>query len=52
MPCSGPGIRHRGLSRAPVAELASRSGYESEAGFARAFKRVTGESPGSVRRSG
>ncbi|MDV2476864.1 AraC family transcriptional regulator [Rhodococcus zopfii] len=37
---------------ATVAELASRSGYESEAGFARAFKRVTGESPGSVRRSG
>lgn len=35
---------------ATVAELASRSGYESEAGFARAFKRVTGVSPGSMRR--
>lgn len=32
-----------------VAELAKRSGYRSEAAFARAFKRVLGVSPGSVR---
>lgn len=34
-----------------VAELAERFGYRSEAAFARAFKRETGESPGRVRRS-
>jgi AraC-like DNA-binding protein len=33
-----------------VAELAARLGYRSEAAFARAFKRVTGEAPGAVRR--
>lgn len=33
-----------------VAELARRSGYESEAAFSRAFKRVLGVSPGAVRR--
>lgn len=32
-----------------VAELARRSGYESEAAFGRAFKRLVGQSPGSVR---
>ncbi|MGB3338123.1 MAG: AraC family transcriptional regulator [Devosia sp.] len=35
----------------PVAEVASRLGYESEASFARAFKRITSASPGAVRRS-
>jgi AraC-like DNA-binding protein len=35
---------------ATVAELASRLGYQSEAAFSRAFKRVVGASPGSVRR--
>lgn len=35
----------------PLAELASRVGYESEAAFSRAFKRFTGVSPGSVRRA-
>jgi AraC-like DNA-binding protein len=35
---------------ATVAELASRLGYRSEAAFARAFKRVIGIPPGTVRR--
>jgi len=34
----------------PVAEISERCGYDSEAGFAKAFKRVTGAGPGSVRR--
>jgi AraC-like DNA-binding protein len=34
-----------------VAELADRLGYRSEAAFARAFKRVIGVAPGSVRRA-
>lgn len=34
----------------PVATVANKLGYESEAAFSRAFKRVTGASPGSVRR--
>ncbi|MDJ0361100.1 AraC family transcriptional regulator [Rhodococcus sp. H29-C3] len=33
-----------------VAELAKRSGYQSEAAFSRAFKRMLGVSPGSVGR--
>jgi len=33
-----------------VAELARRYGYQSEAAFSRAFKRVVGLSPGSIRR--
>jgi AraC-like DNA-binding protein len=37
---------------ATVAELAARLGYQSEAAFARAFKRVTGLPPGAVRRGG
>ena len=32
-----------------VADIAKRSGYLSEAAFARAFKRLLGVSPGSVR---
>jgi AraC-like DNA-binding protein len=35
---------------AAVAELAGRLGYRSEAAFSRAFKRITGMSPGAVRR--
>lgn len=35
---------------APIAELASRLGYESEAAFSRAFKRTVGEWPGAIRR--
>jgi AraC-like DNA-binding protein len=34
----------------PVAQLASRLGYESEAAFSRAFKRTIGVAPGAVRR--
>jgi AraC-like DNA-binding protein len=34
----------------PLGELAGRLGYESEAAFSRAFKRVMGVSPGLVRR--
>lgn len=34
----------------PLAVLAGRLGYESEAAFSRAFKRFTGVSPGAVRR--
>ncbi len=33
-----------------LAEIAERLGYESEAAFSRAFKRVRGVSPGAVRR--
>ena len=35
-----------------VVELADRLGYRSEAAFSRAFKRVIGIAPGSVRGSG
>jgi len=35
--------------RATVRELATRFGYDSEAAFSRAFKRVVGVSPGAVR---
>ena len=35
-----------------VAELAGRLGYQSEAAFARAFKRLTGVPPGAVKRGG
>jgi AraC-like DNA-binding protein len=38
--------------RATVAELANRLGYRSEAAFARAFKRVIGVPPGSIKRRG
>jgi AraC-like DNA-binding protein len=37
---------------ATVGELADRLGYRSEAAFSRAFKRVIGDSPGTVRRRG
>ncbi|MCK7614780.1 AraC family transcriptional regulator [Roseibium sp. CAU 1639] len=33
-----------------LAEIAARAGYESEAAFSRAFKKLTGRTPGSVRR--
>jgi AraC-like DNA-binding protein len=36
--------------RTTVAELAGRLGYESEAAFSRAFKRVVGMAPGAARR--
>ena len=35
---------------APLSDLAGRLGYESEAAFSRAFKRLIGVSPGAVRR--
>jgi AraC-like DNA-binding protein len=34
-----------------LAQVASRLGYESEAAFSRAFKRIMGVSPGALRRS-
>ena len=37
-------------SDAPLSQLAGRLGYESEAAFSRAFKRVMGVSPGAARR--
>lgn len=36
-------------SRVTLAELADQLGYKSEAAFARAFKRIIGVSPGSIR---
>jgi AraC-like DNA-binding protein len=41
-------LAQNGLS---VAEVASRLGYESEASFSRAFKRITQVSPGILRRT-
>ena len=35
----------------PVSDAAERLGYESDAAFSRAFKRVTGVPPGSVARA-
>ena len=37
---------------APLADLANRLGYQSEAAFSRAFKRFIGVSPGAARRNG
>jgi AraC-like DNA-binding protein len=37
---------------ATVAELADRLGYQSEAAFNRAFKRIIGVSPGAMKRNG
>ena len=37
---------------APLVELADRLGYQSEAAFSRAFKRVIGISPGAARKQG
>ncbi|MEM1086071.1 MAG: AraC family transcriptional regulator [Verrucomicrobiota bacterium] len=34
-----------------LAEIAEQLGYESEASFSRAFKKATGQTPGSVRRN-
>jgi len=36
---------------AGLGELAGRLGYQSEAAFSRAFKRVVGVSPGAARRN-
>ena len=38
--------------RVPVGLLAEQLGYSSEAAFSRAFKRVVGASPGTVRNQG
>jgi AraC-like DNA-binding protein len=39
-------------SDAPLGQIATRLGYESEAAFSRAFKRLIGLSPGAARRAG
>ncbi|NER58910.1 AraC family transcriptional regulator [Pseudomonas sp. MAFF212428] len=39
------------LERVPIEEVAQRLGYTSQAAFSRAFKRVTGKTPGLSRRS-
>lgn len=36
---------------APMVEVASRCGYDSEASFSKAFKKITGKSPGSLRKT-
>jgi AraC-like DNA-binding protein len=38
------------LERVPIEEVALRLGYTSQAAFSRAFKRVTGKTPGLSRR--
>jgi AraC-like DNA-binding protein len=40
-------LREQGAS---VAEVADRLGYQSEAAFSRAFKRILSVSPGKIRR--
>lgn len=35
---------------APMVEVASRCGYDTEASFSKAFKKITGKSPGSLRK--
>lgn len=42
-------LKEQGTS---VAKVASRLGYQSEAAFSRAFKRVISVSPGAIRRNG
>ena len=39
------------LERLPIEEVAQRLGYTSQAAFSRAFKRITGQTPGSSRKS-
>ncbi|WP_339533179.1 AraC family transcriptional regulator [Pseudomonas mucidolens] len=39
------------LERLPIDEVAQRLGYTSQAAFSRAFKRITGNTPGLSRRS-
>ena len=39
------------LEGAPVADVAAAVGYESEAAFSRAFKKLVGEAPGTWRRA-
>lgn len=41
-----------GEERLTVSQAAERLGYTTEAAFSRAFKRVTGEAPGAVRKAG
>lgn len=43
-------LQERELASGGLAQLAERVGYQSEAAFSRAFKRVTGVTPGSVQR--
>jgi AraC-like DNA-binding protein len=46
MHVAGAWLRH---GRSTVADIAQRLGYESEASFSRAFKRLFGVPPGTLR---
>jgi AraC-like DNA-binding protein len=45
-------LDHLTQGEAPLADVADRLGYQSEAAFSRAFKRVIGISPGAARQTG
>jgi len=47
MHVAGAWLRHGGQT---VSDIAQRLGYESEASFSRAFKRLFGVAPGALRR--
>jgi AraC-like DNA-binding protein len=44
-------VRRLKSGKSSLAQIAADLGYQSEAAFARAFKRMCGEPPGAVRRA-